>query len=86
MSYGARILDRNVHSRMSLIPMHARLKRCHACATNGIPLGCSLLSPVGTVNPVQTLKDVAEALMKARACVDAGRKKDGMAPVGIAVR
>jgi hypothetical protein len=27
-------------------------------ATNDIPLGCSLLLPVGTVNSVQTLKDV----------------------------
>jgi hypothetical protein len=26
--------------------------------TNGIPLGCSLILPVGTVNPVQTLKAV----------------------------
>jgi hypothetical protein len=36
---------------------------CHACSleasmhvANGIPLGCSLLLPVGTVNCVQTLK------------------------------
>jgi hypothetical protein len=27
--------------------------------TNGIPLGCSLLFPVGTVNSVQTLKATA---------------------------
>jgi hypothetical protein len=32
-----------------------RLKRCHACV-HGIPVGCSLILPIGTVNSVQTRK------------------------------
>jgi hypothetical protein len=38
--------------RQNLIP-----EEC--CVTNGIPLGCSPILPVGTVNCVKTLKDVA---------------------------
>jgi hypothetical protein len=41
---------------LSFTPL-LRLKLLHACDTNGIPLGCSLLLSVGTVNSVQTLKD-----------------------------
>jgi hypothetical protein len=40
---------------------------CHACSLeaskrvlSGIPLGCSLLSPVGTINSAQTLKERKE--------------------------
>jgi hypothetical protein len=38
-----------------LVPTHVRFKR-NMRATNGIPLGCSLLLPVDTVNSVRTLK------------------------------
>ena len=32
------------------------LLEVNMCVTNGIPLGCPLLLPVGTINSVQTLK------------------------------
>jgi hypothetical protein len=54
--YGARGFDRNSRSRMPLVPTPSRLKRCHSCDPNDIPLGLSLLLPVGTVNYVQPLK------------------------------
>jgi hypothetical protein len=38
------------------IGSHACSLEAIICVTNGIPLGCSLLLPVGTVNSVQTLK------------------------------
>jgi arginyl-tRNA synthetase len=44
---------RNAHSRMPLDPTHVQ---ANMRVTNGIPLGCPLFLPVGTVNCVQTLK------------------------------
>ena len=35
---------------------HACSLEASRCVTNGIPLGCSLLLPVGTANCVQTLQ------------------------------
>jgi hypothetical protein len=46
--------DRNLHSRMPLVPTPARFKRRRVA--NGIPLGWSLLLQGCTVNCVQTLK------------------------------
>jgi hypothetical protein len=51
--YGARFRREN-HSRMPL--RFAPLLRLKRRATNGIPLGCSLILPVHTGNCVQTLK------------------------------
>jgi hypothetical protein len=45
--------DRNLHSRMPLDPTEVNMH-----VTNGIPLGCSLLLPVGTVNSATTLKAI----------------------------
>jgi hypothetical protein len=48
--------DRNLHSR-SAIEVHAFAPlEASRRVTNGIPLGCSLILPVRTVNCVQTLK------------------------------
>jgi hypothetical protein len=49
------LFDRNLHSAMTLVPTPAP-REASRCVTNGIPLGCPLFSPVGTVNFVQTLK------------------------------
>jgi hypothetical protein len=48
--------DRNLHSRMPLVPTHARSFQASMRVTNLIPFGCSLLLPVDTVNYIQTLK------------------------------
>jgi hypothetical protein len=50
-----RVFDMNLHSRMPLVPTPATLE-ASTRVTNGIPLGCSLLSSVDTVNCMQTLK------------------------------
>jgi hypothetical protein len=44
------------HSRMPLVPTHARFKLEASRRVNGFPLGCPLILPVGTVNCIQTLK------------------------------
>jgi hypothetical protein len=48
--------DRNLHSRMPLVPTHARFKRAGRSVTTGFSLGCPLFFPVHTVNCVQTLQ------------------------------
>jgi hypothetical protein len=54
------VFDRDLHSRMPLVHTPARMNtpaRLNTLArANVIPLGCSLLLPVYTVNCVQTLK------------------------------
>jgi hypothetical protein len=58
--------DRNLHSRMSLVPKPARFKRAVEASrrvTNGILLGCPLFLPVHTVNCVQTLKAINHGAM-----------------------
>jgi hypothetical protein len=36
--HGVRVFDRNLHSRMLLVPIHARLKLLQTCVTDAIPL------------------------------------------------
>jgi hypothetical protein len=55
VGHGARVSDRNLHSRMPLDPTHVRLKRCHACDQWHSSRKFALL-PVDTVNCVATLK------------------------------
>jgi hypothetical protein len=50
-----RVLGRNLHSGMLLVPTPAPLEASRR-ATNGVPLGWRLFLPVHTVNFVQTLK------------------------------
>jgi hypothetical protein len=56
-----RVFDRNPRSNATIedaIEFHTFASlEASMRATNGIPLGCSLFLPVGTVNSVQTLKD-----------------------------
>jgi hypothetical protein len=50
-----RVFDRNLRSRMPLVPTHVRLKLLHACGqwhSSRVPL----LLPVRTLNLIQTLK------------------------------
>jgi hypothetical protein len=78
--------DRGLQSMMplSFTPM-LRLKRCHARATNGIPLECPLLLPVDTVNCIQTMKAhkasieaaVSAAALAGNAVVDPLQAADG---------
>jgi hypothetical protein len=52
--YGARFSS-EIHAQAA-IGSHVCSRKANRCATNGIPLGWSLIVPVHTVNSVQTLK------------------------------
>jgi hypothetical protein len=51
-----RVFDRNLHPRMTLVPSLEASKRVPNGIPLPLPLGWSLLLPVGTVNFVQALK------------------------------
>jgi hypothetical protein len=54
-----RVFDRNLHSRMPLVPTPARLKRCDKWHSSRV----STFLPVRTVICVQTLKALRDRLL-----------------------